>query len=175
VYHTVRGTANLCLFISIIVHQARGSDALLLGGAATRVMVCVAYALAQARFNPVASNRTVPLASPIGAAATAFALIGFAAGGSGSVFDISHAREWRRMLEARVPIHIDVGMTDDSQEQRPDLRSASEHLGNIRQVLNSAIADLATVFGVSRQAVYKWIGGEATPEPDQVSRASPSL
>ena len=116
------------------------------------------------------SNRTVPLASPIGAAATAFALIGFASVGSGSVFDISHAREWRRMLEARVPIHIDVGMTDDSQEQRPDLRSASEHLGNIRQVLNSAIADLATVFGVSRQAVYKWIGGEATPEPDKLER-----
>ena len=42
VYHTVRGAANLCLFISIIAHQARGSDALLLGGAATRVMVCVA-------------------------------------------------------------------------------------------------------------------------------------
>jgi len=116
------------------------------------------------------SNRTVPLASPIGAAATAFALIGFAAGGSGSVFDISHAREWRRMLEARVPIHIDVGTTDDSQEQRPDLRSASGHLGNIRQVLNPAIADLATVFGVSRQAVYKWIGGEATPEPDKLER-----
>src|SRR5690606_37810959 len=66
--------------------------------------------------------------------------------------------------------HVDVGVADDSQEQRPDLRSASEHLANIRQVLNPAIADLAAVFGVSRQAIYKWIGGEATPEHEKFER-----
>ena len=37
-------------------------------------------------------------------------------------------------------------------------------------MLSPAIADLATVFGVSRQAIYKWIGGEATPEPDKFER-----
>lgn len=74
------------------------------------------------------------------------------------------------MLEARVPFQVDVGMADDSHEQRPDLRTASDHLGNIRQVLNPAIAELATVFGVSRQVVHKWIGGEATPEPDKFER-----
>ena len=52
----------------------------------------------------------------------------------------------------------------------PDGKTASEHLGNIRQVLNPAIADMATVFGVSRQAIYKWIDGEATPEPDKFER-----
>lgn len=121
------------------------------------------------------TSRPMPFAAPIGAAATAaFALISsaLAVGGTGSVFDISRAGDWhwRRMLEARVPIHVDVGMADNSQEQRPDLRSASDHLGNIRQVLNPAIADLATAFGVSRQAIYKWIGGEATPEPDKFER-----
>jgi len=115
----------------------------------------------------------MPLAAPIGAAATAaFALLGSAlvVSGTGSVFDISRAGEWhwRRMLEARVPIRVDVA--DDGQEQRPDLRSASDHLTNIRQVLNPAVADLAAVFGVSRQAIYKWIGGEATPEPDNFER-----
>lgn len=118
-------------------------------------------------------NRPLPFAAPIGAAATAaFALLGsaLAIGGTGSVFDISRAGDWRRMLEARVPFHVEVGMAEDSQEQRPDLRSASDHLGNIRQVLNPAVADLATVFGVSRQAIYKWIGGEATPEPDKFAR-----
>ncbi len=112
-------------------------------------------------------------AAPIGAAATAaFALLGsaLAVGGTGSVFDISRAGDWRRMLEPRVPFYIDVEMADESHEQRPDLRLASDHLGNIRQVLNPAIADLATVFGVSRQAIYKWIGGEATPEPDKFER-----
>lgn len=113
----------------------------------------------------------MPFNAPIGAAATA-ALIGSALviGGTGSVFDLSRAGDWRRMVEARVPFHVDVGVADESQEQRPDLRSASDHLANIRQVLNPAIADLATVFGVSRQAIYKWIGGEATPEPDKFER-----
>lgn len=115
----------------------------------------------------------MPFAAPIGAAVTAtFTLIGaaFAVGGTGTVFDMSRVGDWRRMLEARVPLLVDVGVADDSHELRPDLRSASDHLGNIRQVLNPAIADLATVFGVSRQAIYKWIGEEATPEPDKFER-----
>lgn len=117
------------------------------------------------------SHRPIPYAAPIGAAATAFVLISsaVAVGGTGSVFELSRVADWRRMLEARVPLHVDLGVSDDNQE-RPDLRSASEHLGNIRQVLNPAIADLATVFGVSRQAIYKWIGGEATPESDKFER-----
>lgn len=118
------------------------------------------------------SHRPMPFAMPMDAAAkAAVVLIGSAlvVSGTGSAFDISRAGDWhwRRMLEARVPIHVDVGATNDSQVQRPDLRSAADHLANIRQVLNPAIADLATVFGVSRQAIYKWIGGEATPEPDK--------
>lgn len=117
------------------------------------------------------SSRPMPFTAPIGAAATA-ALIGsaFVISGTGSVFDLSRAGDWRRMVEARLPFHVDVGVADESQEQRPDLRSASEHLANIRHVLNPAIADLAAVFGVSRQAIYKWIGGEATPEPDKFER-----
>lgn len=118
------------------------------------------------------SRQPMPLA-PIGAAAAAaVALLGsvLVTVGTGSVFDLSRAGNWHRMVEARVPLHIEVGTADTSQEQRPDLRSASEHLANIRQVLNPAIADLAAVFGVSRQAIYKWIGGEATPEPDKFER-----
>lgn len=117
------------------------------------------------------SPRPMPFNAPIVAAATA-ALIGSALviGGTGSIFDLSRAGDWRRMVEARVPFHVDVGVADESQEQQPDLRSASDHLANIRQVLNPAIADLAAVFGVSRQAIYKWIGGEATPEPDKFER-----
>jgi transcriptional regulator with XRE-family HTH domain len=115
----------------------------------------------------------MPFDMPMNTAAkAAVALIGSAlvVSGTGSAFDISRAGDWRRMLEARIPIHVDVGTTDDSQVQRPDLRSAANHLAHIRQVLNPAIADLATVFGVSRQAIYKWIGGEATPEPDKFER-----
>ena len=114
----------------------------------------------------------IPSSSRPIAATAVVVLIGstLVIGGTGSVFDLSRAGDWRRMVEARVPLHVDVVTSGDSQERRPDLRSASDHLGNIRQVLNPAIADLATVFGVSRQAIYKWIGGEATPEPDKFER-----
>lgn len=121
------------------------------------------------------THRSMPFASPIGAAATAaFALLGsaLAVSGTGSVFDISRAGDWRGMVKARVSFQVDVTTADNSREQPPDLRSAADHLGNIRQVLNPTVADLATVFGVSRQAIYKWIGGEATPESDKFDRIS---
>jgi transcriptional regulator with XRE-family HTH domain len=115
------------------------------------------------------SNRPVPF---VAVATVGSELIGsdLPVVGTGSVLDISRAVKWIWMLSARVPIRVDVGTADDSQERRPGFRSASDHLGNIRQVLNPAISDLATVFGVSRQAIYKWIGGEATPEPDKFER-----
>ncbi len=58
------------------------------------------------------SSRPMPFTAPIRAAATAaFALIGsaFVISGTGSVFDLSRAGDWRRMVEARVPFHVDVG------------------------------------------------------------------
>jgi len=88
--------------------------------------------------------------------------------GTGSVFALSHANEWGKMLDTRVP-YFDV-QTTDTDAARPDIRSAAEHLANIRQVLNPAISDLAAVFGVSRQAIYKWISGESTPEDDKLER-----
>jgi len=109
--------------------------------------------------------RSVPFPQPV---STAVVVIAFALGGTGSVFALSHANEWRKMLDARVP-YFDV-QTADANAARPDIRSAAEHLANIRQVLNPAIADLATALGVSRQAIYKWIGGESTPEDDKLAR-----
>lgn len=116
------------------------------------------------------AHRPMPLPQPVNgfASTAAVVVIALAAGGTGSVFDLSRANEWRRMLDARVP-YFDV-QGADADVQRPDIRSAAEHLANIRQVFNPAIADLATVFGVSRQAIYKWIGGETTPEDDKLER-----
>lgn len=111
------------------------------------------------------AHRSMPIPQPMGAAVV---VIACAFGGTGSVFDLSHANEWGKMLDTRVP-YFDV-QTADADATRPDIRSAAEHLANIRQVLNPAIADLATTFGVSRQAIYKWIGGESTPEDDKLER-----
>ena len=112
---------------------------------------------------PVRRSRPIP--QPMGAAVV---VITCALGGTGSVFALSHANEWGKMLGTRVP-YFDV-QTTDADAARPDIRSAAEHLANIRQVLNPAIADLATTFGVSRQAIYKWIGGESTPEDGKLER-----
>jgi hypothetical protein len=112
------------------------------------------------------ARRSMPVPQSAGAAAVV--MIACALGGTGSVFDLSRANEWRKMLDARVP-YFDV-QAADVDAKRPDIRSAAEHLANIRQVLNPAIADLATVFGVSRQAIYKWIGEESTPEPEKFER-----
>lgn len=109
-----------------------------------------------------------PMPVPHSVSTAAVVVIACALGGTGSVFDLSRANEWRKMLDARVP-YFDV-QAADSDAKRPDIRSAAEHLANIRQVLNPAIADLATVFGVSRQAIYKWIGDESTPEPEKFER-----
>ena len=40
------------------------------------------------------------------------------------------------------------------------VRTPSENLSRIREVLNPAVSDLATTFGVSRQSVYNWLNGE---------------
>ena len=40
------------------------------------------------------------------------------------------------------------------------VRTPSKNLSRIREVLNPAISDLATTFGVSRQSVYNWLNGE---------------
>ncbi len=94
---------------------------------------------------------------------TAVAIIACALGGTGSLFSTANSNEWAPLL--RLPnVYV---LTDTSDAVRPDIRSAVEHLANIRQVLNPAIADLAATFGVSRQAIYKWLGGESLPEPEK--------
>jgi transcriptional regulator with XRE-family HTH domain len=40
------------------------------------------------------------------------------------------------------------------------IRTPSENLSRIREVLNPAVSDLATTFSVSRQSVYNWLKGE---------------
>jgi transcriptional regulator with XRE-family HTH domain len=47
------------------------------------------------------------------------------------------------------------------------VRSPSENLTRIREVLNPAISDLATAVGVSRQSVYNWLNGAPVAEENE--------
>jgi transcriptional regulator with XRE-family HTH domain len=44
------------------------------------------------------------------------------------------------------------------------VRSPSEDLARIREVIRPAVSDLAAVLGVSRQSVYNWLNGEPVAE-----------
>ena len=54
--------------------------------------------------------------------------------------------------------------------ETPDGRSAGGHIDNIRGVFKPTVTDLADLFGVSRQTIYKWQMGKATPTADKLGR-----
>lgn len=56
-----------------------------------------------------------------------------------------------------------IASSIDVAEVEP-VRTPSENLARIREVLNPAVSDLATTFGVSRQSVYNWLNGAPVAE-----------
>lgn len=91
--------------------------------------------------------------------------------GTGSMYTSYSAAQWRDMLQYRVPVELHVhAKEDEALSSQIDARSAAEHIANIREHLGSSVSDLANVLGVTRQAIYKWIAGDATPEADKQQR-----
>lgn len=90
--------------------------------------------------------------------------------GTGSVYEVDRAEAWRNYVQPRVPFILDAADILAPTADRPDVRMAAEHLENIRRVLNPYVADLASLFEVSRQAVYKWLSGNSNPEPEKLAR-----
>jgi transcriptional regulator with XRE-family HTH domain len=72
--------------------------------------------------------------------------------GTGGELSLEHlhrsARQGQHMLS--------MGEVEEAEK----VRTPSEDLSRIREVLNPAVSDLATTFGVSRQSVYNWLNGE---------------
>lgn len=116
-------------------------------------------------YNDFTAQKTVPVTKQATAIVLGAALF---FSGTGSMLELSRATEWKKAVEARTAISVDVEQTTDGLLN--DFRSAAEHLNNIKQVLNPAVSNLATVFGVSRQAIYKWMNSESTPEPENLQR-----
>ena len=118
-------------------------------------------------FTPVSPQPTQPV---LPVAKVTFAVIGTILFGTGSVYALDRAESWRHHIQPRVPFIVDAANAQVDNAARPDVRTASEHIQSIRSVLNPAIADLAGLFDVSRQAIYKWLSGDSTPEPDKLKR-----
>lgn len=91
---------------------------------------------------------------------------------SGSNLDLQQANLWLLFVNSTqtVPFVVKSDSVADDGAASLDLRTAPDHMANIRSVLNPAISDLARVFGVTRQAIYKWIKGETEPEADNLAR-----
>jgi transcriptional regulator with XRE-family HTH domain len=72
--------------------------------------------------------------------------------GTGGELSLEHLRRSAQRAHHMVPVNE---VTEVEQ-----IRTPSENLSRIREVLNPAVSDLATTFGVSRQSVYNWLNGE---------------
>lgn len=99
----------------------------------------------------------------------AVALISTILLGTGSIYGVERAEQWRHYLQPRVPFILDDAASGEVAG-RPDVRTPAEHIENIRSVLNPSVADLAAIFDVSRQAIYKWLSSDSTPEPEKNAR-----
>lgn len=111
----------------------------------------------------VAVNPLQPLRS---AAQTVFVMMLV---GTGSAYAMDRSDMWRPYLQHRVPFIPETAIEGYGTE-RVDVRTPLEHLENIRTVLNPAVSDLASVFDVSRQAIYKWLSSDSKPESEKSVR-----
>jgi transcriptional regulator with XRE-family HTH domain len=71
--------------------------------------------------------------------------------GTGGELSIEHLQRGAHQVQHMAP-------TVEVAEVEP-VRTPTENLTRIREVLNPAVSDLATTFGVSRQSVYNWLNG----------------
>lgn len=108
---------------------------------------------------PIATGVTSTLVRSVGwmTAAIFTALAGIKTGGE---LSLEHLQ--RSVHQAQNMVSV-VDVTDFGQ-----VRTPGENLSRIREVLNPAVSDLATTFGVSRQSVYNWLNGDPVADDNAV-------
>jgi DNA-binding transcriptional regulator YiaG len=99
-------------------------------------------------------------------ARTAFVLMTTLLAGTGTVYSLDHIDLWRTHLQPRVSFELEGNESATQDLIKPDVRSITEHIENIRSILNPTVSDLANLLDISRQAVYKWLTGDSSPEAD---------
>ena len=101
----------------------------------------------------------------------AIAIIGSLLLGTGTAYLVDRLESWEPLLRHRVSLTFDdAPASPASGISRADVRTAREHIENIRRVLNPSVSDLASIFEVSRQAIYKWLSSDSTPEAEKLPR-----
>jgi transcriptional regulator with XRE-family HTH domain len=99
---------------------------------------------------PAATGVTSTLVRLVGwMTAAGAALTGIGTGG-----ELSLERLQRSARQAQ---HMESA---DEVAEIKQVRTPGENLSRIREVMNPAVTDLATTFGVSRQSVYNWLNGD---------------
>lgn len=101
----------------------------------------------------------------------AIAIIGSLLLGTGTAYLVDRLESWEPLLRHRVSLTFDDSPASPAPGiSRADVRTAGEHIENIRKVLNPSVSDLASIFEVSRQAIYKWLSSDSTPEAEKLAR-----
>lgn len=77
--------------------------------------------------------------------------------GTGGELSLERLQRSVQRAQHMVPVNEEVAEVEQ-------IRTHSENLSRIREVLSPAVSDLATTFGVSRQSVYNWLNGEPVAE-----------
>jgi transcriptional regulator with XRE-family HTH domain len=101
---------------------------------------------------------------------TAFTIINRVVVGTGSTYGADRIEKWSGHIQPRVSIIFYNPVATVKHRLVLDVRTSVEHIENIRSVLNPSVSDLAGLFDVTRQAVYKWLSGDSIPEPDKLNR-----
>lgn len=99
---------------------------------------------------PAATGVTSTLVRLVGLATAAGAVL--TSIGTGGELSLEHLQRRAQQVQHMVSV-VEVAEVEQ-------IRSPSKNLSRIREVLNPAVSDLATTFGVSRQSVYNWLNGE---------------
>jgi hypothetical protein len=118
-----------------------------------------------------ATVRDIPVTQPRSLKArSAFVVMTSLLVGTGSSYGMERAEAWKNYVQPRVAFPL--ATTNERRENvvNVDVRSPAEHLENIRTVFNPAVADLAALFEVSRQSIYKWLAKDSVPEEEKLAR-----
>ena len=86
------------------------------------------------------------------------------------VREFGETENWMQGSMLRTTLFGHLGADLIHARSLPDVRTVPEHIENIRGTLNPKMADLAAIFDVSRQAIYKWISRDTTPEDETIHR-----